>query len=75
MSKPSFYADNFSGSVTELILLNDAYIVAAETWFDGADRENLDLMRQLRASLNDRINDAYHPELSAAEIAAIATAN
>jgi len=74
MSNLPFSADNFEGTAEEIILLNDAYIIAAETWFDGADRENLDTMRQLRLSLLDRIGNVYSPGLTGAEIAARATA-
>jgi len=74
MSNLPFNADNFEGTAEEIALLNDAYTIAAETWFDGADRENLDLMRQLRLSLLDRIGNVYSPRLTGAEIAARATA-
>ena len=72
MNNAPFNSENFEGTSEEIAKLNDAYAIAAKTWFEDADLDNLDHIRQLKTSLCDRIGNAYSEGLDAGEIAALA---
>lgn len=73
MKTAPFNSENFEGTAEQIATLNEAYALAAERWFNEADPENIDQMRQLHSSLCNRIGNAFSDGLDATDIAIWAT--
>lgn len=64
-----FTTDNWEATQEQCDKANEAYRLAAETFFDSVDTDDFKKIDQLEKSLADKIGNYFNDDFTAAEIA------
>lgn len=67
--KIRFTTSNWDATQEQCDKANEAWNIAADTFFDGVDLEDFEKISRLEKSLDDKIGNYFNDDFSASEIA------
>jgi len=73
MTKYPFSSANFEATPEQIKKANEAYNIAAKSFFNGVDIDDTKKMQQLEKLLQDAIGNYFNDDFTSAEIAFWAT--
>ena len=69
MNNIKFTTDNWDATQEQCDKANAAYQIAAQTFFEGVEHDDIEKINRLEKSLTDKIGNYFNDALSAEDIA------